>query len=926
MKPRLIVGSHQSLVLSQRYFRLWTNDYVLTFLFLLFISSSTFAQNINRAEYFFNIDPGPGNGTPITFTPTGGNVTFTTSIPTGALPQGFHFLGLRVKETNLGWSQFEPRGFYISTSTNDVANLSAAEYFFDTDPGVGSGTPISITPGANATFTIAVPTASLGTGFHFLVIRAKDNSGKWSLFEVRGFYITGSTANSPDITAAEYFVDADPGNGNATPLPVASGSNVTLTASIPTASLTPGFHFIAIRTKGSNGKWGIFEARGFYISTSTTDVSNIVSAEFFFDSDPGLGNGTTLSIPSGAISTFTVNVPTTSLTPGFHFLTIRAKGADGRWGVFESRGFYISPVNPTMGDIVAAEYFYDGVDPGEGNGTALTVTTGPTINENFTIVLSGVPAGSRKLSIRVQDSNGIWSSVETQPFTVLACTPPTPPVTTGGSRCNAGTVVLNATSGAVGTQVYRWYADATSTTVLFIGAAFTTPSISVTTDFFVSVFDPATLCESNRTSVAATVISTTPPLLNISSATICEGNNITVSAPVGFSTYLWSNGEATREIVVTTSGDYTVVVGNGTCNSQPSAPASIIVSARPTAPVITAGGPTDLCDGASVTLSAPAGFTYQWSTGATTQNISVTVAGNYSVIVANASNCSSTPSNIITVRAFTTPAKPIVEVFGSTQLCGSNSVGLLGPSGFTIYQWSGGQTTQGITVTAAGTYTLLVGNAANCLSVVSDPVTVTATGQPCVSGGSNVPPVIDEVLLAAEIEGQLTFDLTTIVSDADGNIDFNSLHLLNSETARGQPAIIDAAYTLLIDYAGNPFTGEDRITLEVCDLAGACAQQVLDIDVVGTVKVFNGITPDGDGINDFLYIQYLDVVEGAANNKVTILNRWGDIVFEIENYDNVSRVFAGQTDSGKELPTGTYFYKIDFASTKSINGFISLKR
>ena len=123
-----------------------------------------------------------------------------------------------------------------------------------------------------------------------------------------------------------------------------------------------------------------------------------------------------------------------------------------------------------------------------------------------------------------------------------------------------------------------------------------------------------------------------------------------------------------------------------------------------------------------------------------------------------------------------------------------------------------------------------------------------------------------------------------------------------------------------------PFTGIDRITIEVCDLSGACAQRVINIDVVGEVEVFNGLTPDGDRINDFMIIKYVDVVENAAQNKVTIYNRWGDVVFDIENYDNLSRVFAGETNSGKELPTGTYFYKIDFSNGKSITGFISLKR
>jgi len=923
MKPKQIVHSLQSIG-DSLFQRLLTIDYGL-FLFLLLISSSISAQTISRAEYFFNTDPGVGNGTPITITP-GANVTFTTSISTGALPQGFHMLGLRVRETNLGWSQFEPRGFYITASTSNSANITAAEYFFDTDPGNGSGTPIPVTPGATTSFTVSIPTSSLTQGFHFLVIRTKGLDGRWGLFEGRGFYITSSTTDVPNLVAAEYFFDTDPGVGNGAAIPITSGATSNFIASIPTSSLTPGFHFIAIRAKTANGKWGIFESRGFYITSSTTDVANITKAEYFFDTDPGLGNGTPISITAGAIANFTVSLPPTGLSTGFHFLAIRTQRADGKWGLFESRGFYVSPVNPTVGDIVAAEYYYDGVDPGEGNGVPLTVTPGPTINENFTIILTGLPAGAHTLNMRVKDTDGIWSTIDTKPFTVLACTPPTPPVAVGGSRCNSGTVALNASSGAVGSQVYRWYADATTSTILFTGAAFTTPTIVSTTDFFVSVFDPVTLCESNRTLVTATVISTTPPVLNITSATICEGNSITLSAPVGFSSYLWSNGEATREIAVTTSGNYTVVVGNGTCTSQPSAAAAIVVSTRPAAPVITAGSATDLCDGTSVTLSAPAGFTYQWSNGATTQNISIGSAGNYSVVVSNASNCTSVSSNVIAVRSFTTPTKPIIDVFGSTQLCDANSVGLLGPSGFTIYQWSGGQTTQGISVSTAGAYSLIVGNAANCLSPASDIITVTATGQPCTSGGSNVPPVINAIQLAAQIEGQLEFDLTTIVSDADGNIDYNSIRVVNGQTTRGQAAIVDAAYTLVIDYLGNPFTGEDRITLEVCDLAGACAQGVLDIDVVGEVKVFNGITPDGDGVNDFLYIQYLDVVEGAANNKVTILNRWGDIVFERENYDNISNVFAGQTDSGKELPAGTYFYKMDFAGSKSINGFISLKR
>jgi gliding motility-associated-like protein len=297
------------------------------------------------------------------------------------------------------------------------------------------------------------------------------------------------------------------------------------------------------------------------------------------------------------------------------------------------------------------------------------------------------------------------------------------------------------------------------------------------------------------------------------------------------------------------------------------------------------------------------------------------------VNVADGSGCVSDQSSAVEVKTFTRPTKPSITVIGSTALCGANTVGLLAPAGFNFYQWSSGQTAAGINIAAAGNYTVSVGNAANCLSVASDVVNVTATGQPCTGGGTNnSPPVIDSETLATQIEGKIEIDITAVITDTDNNIDFNSIRVVNGVTARGVTAFINSSFVLIIDYSGNPFTGTDRVTIEVCDLAGACAQQVIDIDVVGAVIVFNGISPDGDGLNDFMEIKYVDVVEGASKNKVSIYNRWGDLVFEVNDYDNVSRVFTGVSSQGKELPAGTYFYKIDFSSGSPLSGFITLKR
>jgi gliding motility-associated-like protein len=303
----------------------------------------------------------------------------------------------------------------------------------------------------------------------------------------------------------------------------------------------------------------------------------------------------------------------------------------------------------------------------------------------------------------------------------------------------------------------------------------------------------------------------------------------------------------------------------------------------------------------------------------------VTTAGDYTVQTGDG-NCTSETSDAVTVGIISAATKPTITVTGSTTLCGSGSVELTGPTGFQ-YLWSNGATTQSITATQTGVFFLVVKvMGASCSSLPSDPVVVTILTPPCNGGGgNNAPPTIDTKPLAAQIEGRLSVDLTKLVSDVDNNINFNSLRIIGNQTSRGVNTLIDGSFFLQIDYSGNPFTGVDRITLEVCDLVGACAQKVIDIEVVGDVVVFNGITPDGDGINDFMVIQYVDVVEGASKNKVTIYNRWGDVVFDIDDYDNLSRVFVGQTNSGKDLPSGTYFYKVDFA-TDSKSGFITLKR
>jgi hypothetical protein len=319
----------------------------------IYISSSTAnASDIGAAEFFVDSDPGAGNATPIAPITNGSTVSFAVPVATGALTQGFHIVAIRTKDNGGQWGLYESRGFYISTSTGNAPDITAAEFFVDTDPGVGNGTAITpISNGNTVSFATPIPTTSLATGFHFLAIRTRDINGQWGLYESRGFYISTSTGNAPDITAAEFFVDTDPGVGNGTAItPISSGNTVSFTTPIATTSLAPGFHFLAIRTKDNNGQWGLYESRGFYISTATTNMTDMTAAEYFIDSDPGVGNATPIGITTG--QTFSQNLPLLvplSTTPGSHFIAIRFKDANGHWGLYAFDTITVSGSIPVTG-------------------------------------------------------------------------------------------------------------------------------------------------------------------------------------------------------------------------------------------------------------------------------------------------------------------------------------------------------------------------------------------------------------------------------------------------------------------------------------------------------------------------------------------------------------------------------------------------
>ncbi len=126
--------------------------------------------------------------------------------------------------------------------------------------------------------------------------------------------------------------------------------------------------------------------------------------------------------------------------------------------------------------------------------------------------------------------------------------------------------------------------------------------------------------------------------------------------------------------------------------------------------------------------------------------------------------------------------------------------------------------------------------------------------------------------------------------------------------------------------------GTDNFSYTICNAVcpDLCDQGNVEIRInevsinLDSLDVPNGITPNGDGMNDELVFDILDQFPTQyQDNQMTIFNRWGDIVFEARPYLNNWR---GTNELGQELPSGTYYYilRLDIPNGVIIRGDITI--
>ncbi len=456
---------------------------------------------------------------------------------------------------------------------------------------------------------------------------------------------------------------------------------------------------------------------------------------------------------------------------------------------------------------------------GSGNGSATLTVSGGTApytffwsNFRFTQNASNLTAG--EYFVIVTDANGCQTvdSVTIGQPVVLEVTG-----SAKGAGCGndaRGAVDITVTGGTP-PYGFLWSTGAVTEDITGLGTG--TYCVTVTDDAGCQAF----LC--------AVVTSFPLPVANFSSTLACDDQAVTFTnlsnVSSGPMTYLWDfddNGATSTDqdpiYTFTTPGTYAVsLIAFSDQGCADTVTQSIVVNATPDATITSNGQTGTVCNGDSAVLTAPtgAGFTYLWNTNDSTQSITVTSSGIYSVTITSGALCNGIGS--IEVGIFSQAA---VTISPDTTISRGYSTTLEATGGIS-YEWSPAAT-------------------------LDNPFAATPVATP--------------------LDAVTTYTVTVTVST-------------------GCVTTREVTVTLTDDF---------RVDLP------------------------NLFTPNGDGINDTWVISNIF----TYNAEVFVFNRWGTEIFSTTNYQND---WGGTNNDGDELGDGTYYYVVKVGD-KVYKGAITILR
>ena len=559
-------------------------------------------RRVTQAEYFWNTDPGNGNGIPLLA--LDGNLDqsieelFATS--TTVLNYGPNKFGIRVKDNDGVWSRTFLTLVQVDSVDNTVPALltnrrvTQAEYFWNTDPGNGNGIPLLALDGnldQSIEELFATSTTVLNYGPNKFGIRVKDNDGVWSrtfltLVQVDSVDNTLPTLlTNRRVTQAEYFWNTDPGNGNCIPLLALDGNldqSIEELFATSTTVLNYGPNKFGIRVKDNDGVW----SRTFLTLVQVDSVDNtlptlltnrrVTQAEYFWNTDPGNGNCIPLLALDGNLDQSIEELfatSTTVLNYGPNKFGIRVKDNDGVWSRTFLTLVQVDSVDNSIPSLLAnrkvtrGEYFWD-ADPGVGQGIPLLFVDGAgdqSVEELQAIDPANLSNGVHRIGLRVFDSNHIAGNTF---FTIMVVEGDS----TNDFNVYTNTHTVRQCRGAVaqlqafGARMYRWFPAAGLSTDT---GARVNASPDTTTRYLVVGTD--SLGRTDSAYVWVKVINEVQ-VVSVGSTSLCQGQSLVLKARADSSaSFQWLKNSVTisgavdSSLLVVTAGSYQVIASVDGC-------------------------------------------------------------------------------------------------------------------------------------------------------------------------------------------------------------------------------------------------------------------------------------------------------------------------------------------------------------------------
>ena len=509
------------------------------------------------------------------------------------------------------------------------------------------------------------------------------------------------------------------------PLPV-----VTATSTAPSICL--GGSVTLAANGASNYNWMPGNISGFLVSVSPTATTTYTVTGTNIN---GCVNTATITVTVNPLPVVTATSTAPSICIGGS-VTLAANGASNyNWMPGNLSGFLVS-VSPTA----TTTYTVTGTNANAcvntatitvivnplplvtANSSAASVCTGSSVtltgggaatytwDNNVTDAVSFVPTATTTYMVTGTDVN---ACVNTAMTTVTVN--PLPTVTANSSAvsvCTGGSVTL--TGG--GAATYTWDNNVMNA-ISFVPTA-TTTYIVTGTDM------------NGCMNTAMTTVTVNPlPIVTAtsSSAAVCIGASVTLTG-VGATTYTWDNNVMDAVSFVPSATTTYMVTGtdaNGCVNT-----AMITVTVNPLPIVTASSSAASVCTGSSVTLTGGGASTYTWDNNVMDAVSFVpTATTTYMVTGTDVNGCVNTATTTVTVNSL-----PLVSLGQDLIQCGGTALLNAGNIG-SVYLWNNASTTQTITVSASGTYIVVVTDVNGCNG--SDTAVVTINSNPSVSAAAS---------------------------------------------------------------------------------------------------------------------------------------------------------------------------------------------